>query len=163
MSSATETARLRGLIDDAAGSATGQSSAPGGCLRVRAAGSGEATLRFQVIPLPRGLSERTWEQFLPGSCVAVFVSASGGPRLSWTRVAAMHGITRAEARLASMLADGISLEEVAEALLVSIQTVRSQLKSVFAKTGVTRQAELVALLLTDMLTDQADGQLGSAQ
>jgi DNA-binding CsgD family transcriptional regulator len=75
----------------------------------------------------------------------------------------MHGITRAEARLASMLADGISLEEVAEALLVSIQTVRSQLKSVFAKTGVTRQAELVALLLTDMLTDQADGQLGSAQ
>ena len=163
VSSATETARLRGLIDDAAGSATGQSSAPGGCLRVRAAGSGEATLRFQVIPLPRGLSERTWEQFLPGSCVAVFISASGGPRLSWTRVAAMHGITRAEARLASMLADGISLEEAAEALLVSIQTVRSQLKSVFAKTGVTRQAELVALLLTDMLTDQADGQLGSTQ
>jgi DNA-binding CsgD family transcriptional regulator len=75
----------------------------------------------------------------------------------------MHGITRAEARLASMLADGISLEEAAEALLVSIQTVRSQLKSVFAKTGVTRQAELVALLLSDMLTDQVDGQSGSAQ
>lgn len=156
--SAKETARLQGLIDDAAGSATGQSSAPGGCLRVRAAGSGEATLQFQVIPLPQGLSERTWEQFLPGSCVAVFVSASGGPRLSWKSVAAIHGITRAEARLASMLADGISLEEAAVALLVSIQTVRSQLKSVFAKTGVTRQAELVALLLTDMLIDQAEGQ-----
>ena len=75
----------------------------------------------------------------------------------------MHGITRAEARLASMLADGMSMEEAAEALLVSIQTVRSQLKSVFAKTGVTRQAELVALLLSDMLTDQSDGQSGSAR
>lgn len=59
----------------------------------------------------------------------------------------MHGFTRAEARLASMLAEGITLEGAAEALSISIHTVRCQLKSVFAKTGVTRQAELVALLL----------------
>jgi len=163
VSSATDTARLRRLIADAAGSAMGQNRAPGGCVRVRAAGGSDKTLQFQVVPLPLGLSERTWEQSLHGSCVAVFVSVSGGPRLSWTRVAAMHGITRAEARLASMLADGVSLEESAAALLVSIQTVRSQLKSVFAKTGVTRQAELVALLLGDMLTDQVDAQSGSAR
>lgn len=115
-------------------------------------------MQFQVIPLPRDLSERPWEQSLPGSCVAVFVSVHGGQRLPWDRVAAMHGLTRAEARLASLLAEGISLEEAAEALLVSIQTVRSQLKLVFAKTGVTRQAELVALILTDMLADQTDEQ-----
>lgn len=161
--SSTETARLRRLISDAAGSATGQNSAAGGCLRVRSAGSGEATMQFQVIPLPRGLSERPWENALPGSCVAVFVSVHGGQRLPWHRVAAMHGLSRAEARLASLLAEGISLEEAAEALQVSIQTVRSQLKSVFAKTGVTRQAELVALLLTDMLSDQTDSQSGTTQ
>ena len=70
----------------------------------------------------------------------------------------MHGLTRAEARLAATLAKGISLEEAAAALSISVHTVRSQLKAVFAKTGVTRQAELVALLLADMLTDHTDTQ-----
>lgn len=156
VSSSSQTTLLRRLIADAAGLAAGKGCAAGGCLRVNASESGEPTLQFQVIPLSRDHSERPWGQSLCGCCVAVFVSALGGPCLPWKRVAAMHGLTRAEARLASTLANGISLEETAEKLLVSIQTARSQLKSVFAKTGVTRQAELVALILTDMLNDQAD-------
>jgi len=152
--SATETAKLRSLIDDAARVATGKGIIAGDCLRVRSSGGGEATLQFQVIPLPRDISEHSWRHSLTDSCVAVFISTPGGPRLPWQRVADMHGLTRAEARLASLLAEGISLEEAAEALLVSVQTVRSHLKSVFSKTGVTRQAELVALLLTDMLATE---------
>lgn len=151
-----ETAQLRRLISNAALSATGRGSGVGGCLRVRVAESCGSTMQFQVIPLPVGLSERPWEQSLPRGCVAVFISASGGPRLSCDRVAAMHGLTPAESRLASMLAEGISLEQVAEVLSVSIQTVRSQLKSIFAKTGVTRQGALIALLLADILADQTD-------
>lgn len=154
---ATDTARLRRLIADAAGLATGRGTgrgtAGGGCLR--AVGNG-ATLQFQVIPLPQDLSEQPREHSSCNGCVAVFVSTPGASRLSSTRIAAMHGLTRAEARLASLLAGGGSLEEAAETLSVSISTVRSQIKSVFAKTGVTRQGELVALLLADMLTDQAD-------
>jgi len=161
--SAAETARLRRLIADAAMFATGRGGTAGGCLRVGAAPGSQAALQFHVIPLSRNRSEQPWERSLPGGCVAVFVSAPGRSRLPWGRVAAMHGLTRAEARLGSMLAAGISLEEAAEALSVSVQTVRSQLKSVFAKTGVTRQAELVALLLSDMLSDQADDPAGFAQ
>lgn len=153
-----DTTRLRRLIADAASLATGHGMAAGGCLRVRAVASTAAALQFQVIPLPQGLSERPWAQSSCNGCVAVFVSTAGGPRLSAERVAAMHRLTRAEARLAATLAQGISLEEAAAALSISIHTVRSQLKSVFAKTGVTRQAELVALLLADMLIDQADAQ-----
>lgn len=159
---ATDTARLRCLIADAADLATGRGGAAGGCLRVRMAGSRAATLQFQVIPLPHGLSERPWAPSQADGCVAVFVSTAGGPRLSWSRMMALHGFTRAEARLASMLAEGISLEEAAATLSISIHTVRSQLKTVFAKTGVTRQAELVALLLADMLTDPADDSLEPA-
>jgi len=152
--SAKDTDRLRRLIADAAGLATRRNTAGGGCLH--AMGNGGGRLQFQVIPLPWGLSERPLEQSLPRGCVAVFVSTSGGPRLTTDRVAAMHGLTRAEARLASLLAVGIGPQQAAEALSVSVHTVRSQLKSVFAKTGTTRQAELVALLLADMLSDQAD-------
>ncbi len=159
--SATNTTRLRHLIAVAAAAATGRSTLSGGGLRTT--GSGGTTLQFQVIPLPQGLSERPLEQSLPAGCVAVFVSTPGASRLPWNRVATMHGLTRAEAKLASLLADGIGLEQTAEALSVSISTVRSQLKSVFAKTGVTRQAELVALLLADMLTDHVDAISGPTQ
>ena len=41
---------------------------------------------------------------------------------------------------------GQSLEEYASAANVTLNTVRSQLKALFQKTGTKRQAELVALL-----------------
>jgi len=51
-----------------------------------------------------------------------------------------------EARLASLLARGSSLAEAAERLEVSINTVRTQIKNLFAKTNTSRQAQLAALL-----------------
>jgi DNA-binding CsgD family transcriptional regulator len=59
---------------------------------------------------------------------------------------AAFGLTPAEARLASVMATGASPEAAAEQLRVSRETVRNQLKAVFAKTATHRQAELVALL-----------------
>ena len=56
----------------------------------------------------------------------------------------VFGLTNAEARLASAICQGQDLNTVASAFGVSRQTLRSQLKVVFAKTGARRQAELVA-------------------
>ena len=56
----------------------------------------------------------------------------------------IFGLTAAEARLASALSKGQDLDGAAAAFGVSPQTVRSQLKTIFAKTGWRRQAELVA-------------------
>jgi DNA-binding CsgD family transcriptional regulator len=58
----------------------------------------------------------------------------------------IFGLTKAEARLALRLACGETLEDIAEEHDVSISTARVQLKSIFAKTGTSRQAELVGLL-----------------
>jgi DNA-binding CsgD family transcriptional regulator len=55
-------------------------------------------------------------------------------------------LTPAEARLAEMLAQGLSLERSAERLNIARVTARNQLRAVFIKTGTHRQAELVALL-----------------
>ena len=55
-------------------------------------------------------------------------------------------LTPAEARLASLLHTGISLERIAEELGVTQSTARNQLKAVFAKTDTSRQGELIALL-----------------
>jgi DNA-binding CsgD family transcriptional regulator len=58
------------------------------------------------------------------------------------------GLTMAEARLASVLNRGLSLVDAAKQLGIAHNTAKVQLRSVFAKTGVHRQAQLVALLAT---------------
>lgn len=58
----------------------------------------------------------------------------------------IFGLTTAEGRLAAQLSNGISLASIARERKVSITTLRTQLASIFAKTGTSRQPELVALL-----------------
>lgn len=55
-------------------------------------------------------------------------------------------LSAAEADIALALARGESREEIAVARRTSIQTVKAQLKSIFAKLGVVREVELVAML-----------------
>jgi DNA-binding CsgD family transcriptional regulator/PAS domain-containing protein len=65
-------------------------------------------------------------------------------RATWER---LWGFTRAEAVLAVHLADGSSLDEAADSLGVSINTVRTQVRALYAKTGTRRQPELIRALL----------------
>jgi DNA-binding CsgD family transcriptional regulator len=55
----------------------------------------------------------------------------------------IFSLSPAEARVASLLATGLSPGQVASTLLVSRETVRNQIKAVFAKTGTQCQSELV--------------------
>ena len=71
---------------------------------------------------------------------------AGLPALA--RLRAEFGLTKAEARLALRLAEGASLASAAHAFNVKLTTIRSQLQQVFAKTGTSRQTELVAMLLS---------------
>lgn len=56
----------------------------------------------------------------------------------------VFSLTNAEARLAAALCQGQDLNTIASTFGVSRETLRGQLKVVFAKTGTRRQAELVA-------------------
>lgn len=59
----------------------------------------------------------------------------------------LYGLTSAEANLAVLLMRGSTVEEAARSLEVSRNTVRCQIRAIFAKTGVTRQTELLRVLL----------------
>lgn len=59
----------------------------------------------------------------------------------------LFDLTPAEARVAHAIAGGATLEELAGKLSVSRETLRTQLKMVFSKTGTKRQAELASLIL----------------
>ncbi|MGA7384990.1 MAG: hypothetical protein WBW81_10000 [Methylocella sp.] len=59
----------------------------------------------------------------------------------------MFALTASEVAIAVALTSGHEVEEIARTRHVSPGTLRVQLKSIFLKTGVRRQSELIALLL----------------
>ncbi|MDF2763968.1 MAG: LuxR family transcriptional regulator [Rhodospirillales bacterium] len=82
----------------------------------------------------------------PDRPVLVFVrDPESGFELSSGDVSAFLGLTPAEARVLIAIADGASLADVSRSLSLSRNTVRSHLQHIFAKTGVSRQSELVLL------------------
>lgn len=60
----------------------------------------------------------------------------------------LFNLTPAEARVVVELVKGKRLQEVAEDLGVSLNTVRNQLKQIFSKTNTGRQSELISLVLS---------------
>jgi DNA-binding CsgD family transcriptional regulator len=61
------------------------------------------------------------------------------------------GATPAEAALVYQLLQGKTLTDAAAELRISVHTARSQLKALFAKTGVSRQSELIRHVLCNPL------------
>jgi DNA-binding CsgD family transcriptional regulator/PAS domain-containing protein len=59
-----------------------------------------------------------------------------------------YGLTPAECRVTMLLLDGKTPKEIAGDAKVTVDTVRSQIRSIFGKTGVNRQSDLIRLLLT---------------
>jgi DNA-binding CsgD family transcriptional regulator len=87
---------------------------------------------------------------VPQAAAVLFLTPSGGNHDDLTQVLpALFGLSRAEVRLAAALHDGFSLSEIAEQLELSRETLRTQLRSVFDKTGTRRQGTLIRLL-TDL-------------
>ena len=112
-------------------------------LRVpRAAGRSDLGLVIRPVPTSQ------WSEGQSSPSAAVFIS---DPDLQESTSRQILGelfeLTPAEANLATLLARGLSLAEVSTAQNISQHTARAQLKSIFSKTGVSRQAELVRLVL----------------
>lgn len=85
--------------------------------------------------------------------VMVYVrDAMGGVQMSSQLAQELFSFTPAETTLALQLANGLSLEEAAEKLGITRNTGRAHLRSIFAKTGIKRQAELVKLLLNSIVS-----------
>jgi DNA-binding CsgD family transcriptional regulator/PAS domain-containing protein len=63
----------------------------------------------------------------------------------------LYNLTPAETSLALELANGLSLEEASQALNIRRNTARAHLRSIFSKTGVRRQTELVRIMLNSVV------------
>jgi len=94
---------------------------------------------------PLRLSENTLSQ---GAALMFIFDPEKAPAITVNLVKRLFGLSKAEAELAVALCCGKTLEDTANERDTSIHTIRSQLKSIFGKTGTKRQTHLVSLLLS---------------
>ena len=136
-----ETADLLRLVAAAAVTSAGDGEDAGGPVPISRPGSARS---YVAIVSPLGASMLSGS---PDRALALVLV--GDPERSIPppeHLAAAHGFTQAEARLATRLMFDETPAEAAAALGISITTVRFHLRNMLAKTGTRRQAELVAML-----------------
>lgn len=107
--------------------------------------SGKRPFMIEVAPLRDSLAEL--ERGLSGVILTI-VDPDNQRDISVDRLAQLFALTEAEAEVCKHMIGGLSAPEIAEARSVVEGTVRTQFKSVYAKTGVRRRAELLRLAIT---------------
>ena len=99
----------------------------------------------------QSIASDQWTEGKQRPSVAVFVRDTEGRVDPPVRLAQqLFHLTPAETALAIQLANGLSLEEAAEILNIKRNTARAHLRSIFSKTGVRRQTELVRIFLNSV-------------
>lgn len=98
--------------------------------------------------IARPVPANEWSEGRSVPTVALFISdPEFGAEAPVQVITRLFGFTPTEAQLSLLLSDGLSLDEASEALGISRNTARTHLRSVFSKTGVSRQTLLVRLIL----------------
>jgi DNA-binding CsgD family transcriptional regulator/PAS domain-containing protein len=138
--------RLTLAIRDSVDTAAGRVGSPGGALAIPR----ENRLSLSVLVAPFRPARDGFGAAAPAAIL--FIRDPEGPTASSLALQSLFQLTPAEAAVAAALADGRSLDEIAAAHRVSRSTARTQVRSILAKTGTRRQAELVALLLRSVAT-----------
>lgn len=102
-----------------------------------------------TIPLPEFANQGGLALLPPQQMVLVLVEELGFKRTDdhdLASLAAVFGLTPSEIAFCRRLLFGESVTDAAEQLGISVETARSRLKSIFQKTGASRQGQLMLLL-----------------
>ena len=100
-------------------------------------------LVLHAIPVDR---QETDYPAWPVATLVLIVDPAGGSEVDPVAAAAALGLTRTESRVAVLLARGMSVKEIAKATGRKESTIRTHVKHMFAKHGLSRQADLVRLV-----------------
>ena len=109
----------------------------------RSAHSGR--LALHATPVSEGLVEARPSRV---AALLLVVDPAGYTSIDADHVSAVLDLTPAEGRVAVMLAQGNTVRDTAVATGRSATTIRWHLQQIFAKLGISRQAELVGLVLS---------------
>lgn len=141
-----EDRKLQQLIAEALSTATKWKPAVAEALAItRPSGRAKLGVIVRAIPL------NAWSEGKRRPSVAVMIrDPERKSEASHEIMRNLFDLTPAEAALALLLANGMTLEEASEDLNIRKNTARAHLRSIFSKTGVTRQTMLVRLILSSL-------------
>jgi DNA-binding CsgD family transcriptional regulator len=139
--SSAESSRLENLLLQASPTSLGTGTGPAGGVTI----SRRVRPPLQVLITPvRNLN-------LDASCPVIAIAFVSDPaqriRPAADILRALFGLTPAECRVALLLGDGHTPPGISELIGVSTNTLKTQLASIYRKTGTSRQAQLVRTLL----------------
>ncbi|MCG2672792.1 helix-turn-helix transcriptional regulator [Bradyrhizobium sp. GCM10023182] len=142
----SERQALSKLIKEALDVANGRAMSLSGSEPIRLSRPNGATpLLVLAVPLPRP-SFAFWELVAPARIIIVIIDQDAKSRVRASLLRSAYGLTTAEARVALLLASGISGRQLTAALGVSPDTIKTHLRRCFEKTGTRSQAELSRVL-----------------
>jgi DNA-binding CsgD family transcriptional regulator len=142
---ATGRVRVRDLLNNAVQPASSDGADIQGYSAPREAGRQPVTVLVVRLKQEHGFPP----QGADAPVAALFIGDPERPtEVDLRRLIRLYGLSRAEARVAALLARGQRLDQIAETLGLTYETVRKHVKQIFSKTGTDRQAELVRTIVT---------------
>lgn len=141
-SSPAEYERLRELMDLAI--AGGQT--PGRDLAM-ALHHPEREFPLTVMLAPLAPDEEMASRGESGALVVYICDPESSINIPADALKSIYGMTDSEAGVATMIVNGLTIKEISRVNDVSVETVRSQLKSVFTRMGVKKQQDVIRLLV----------------
>lgn len=120
---------------------------------IRLTEEGERPVYAHVLPMTAGEFRASLQ---PSAAAAIFIGAADD-RSGVDRVAKFFSLTAAEARVLESLVAGHTLAATADHLGVAPSTAKTHLDHIFAKTGVSRQTELIRLAMQMTLPIETGG------
>lgn len=142
ISSYNDNMKLQKLIHHATNTGNGLSQ-QGGALKYNSFGS-QSTLSIFVNPVTS--DNLAMESHYGNLALILLHTNTQETTISAELLRDLYNLTPAEARLTLYLYQGYSLDEIAETISRSKNTLRSQLRSTFNKIGVSKQSELIRLI-----------------
>ncbi len=147
----SETRALRDLVS-ACGRTQSAGGLAGGTMTVSRAAP-LAALQVTVMPIRRAAGiDSTVDS---GAALIIVRDPGARPLAGLAILQQLHGLTPAEARIATALADGHTVGDIAGLLSITPNTIRTHLKRIFHKTETRTQAQLVRVLLTGLAPSRA--------
>ena len=134
---------LERLLGRALAAFGGQAPASGSMAVRRSPGLPPLTLHIT----PVAVHQADFDHWRVAALVLV-VDPASRPRIDAGLVAAALGLTPSESQVASMLAAGVSVRDIALMTGRQENTVYKHLKQMYRKLGISRQADLVRLVLS---------------
>ena len=138
----SDNARLETLLGQALPTFSGQAAS--GSMTVRRP-AGLPRLAVHLSPVP---ARQMDFGLRPVAALVLAVDPGSRPRIDSDLVAAALGLTPSESQVATLLAEGKTVRDIAVATRRQANTVYWFLKQVYDKHGISRQAELVRLVLS---------------